>query len=418
MSIEEPWQALKYTYNVDFTKPYFLAKHFSIFDVDRKVVAQAPENACDAEITYSDSKNTVAKSIAASCSIEGSYMAFSGKASMGLSATSNSQTHTIRIDARVRARSYACSAKGRFRMSPHKFLEDGVADYINDESPEDIVDMLGCFYAYKCALGGVFEKSYIMEATEDDDEQSVHAELEASYGGLFSVSGSAQMKATSRKSNKNCRMTIKWHCEGGNTKLWLGCNRSNFEATQKAWAATVDDSNLFVYGLKLQPIWKLIKKVNPQKGKAVQALLEKRWAKQKWNPIKWAKKVNAIPTNCTVYLQGHTGNFLQNQAPRAHFTNTNRLGYEAMKIIHVGGGEYVIESQRTKCNLQAKPNGDCAFENKNRLLWERWTIEKVGKKYCFVSKHTGKVLQCRPNGSCATVNTNRLGYEQLNIFTR
>lgn len=87
-------------------------------------------------------------------------------------------------------------------------------------------------------------------------------------------------------------MSTKWHCEGGDTMVWLGATKDNQAEIQTRWSHTIDPSNLFVYDLKLKPIWKVLIKINKSKGLAVKNFLEKKWKAQgdSWSPRGFSHK--------------------------------------------------------------------------------------------------------------------------------
>jgi hypothetical protein len=290
MSAEEPFEALLYSYTVDYSKPYFLAKKFKLFATDKSLVGLSPSSVVDGQLSICDSKSTSGRTIAASASVEASFLAFSGKASMAVTAEDKSDIQTMRISARVRAAKFTATIKGKLALTPHKCLEDGVVDYINDttNSVQELCELFGPFFATQCTLGGVFEKNHVMEVTQQDTDRSVTAELSASYGISFcNGSGRTQFELKTRTSNSQARQSSSWHCEGGESSQWLGVSDSNFETIKATWAASVGRSNLFPFDLKLKPIWVLVNKVNPSRAAAMQQWFEAKWSREAWNPSRF-----------------------------------------------------------------------------------------------------------------------------------
>jgi hypothetical protein len=128
MSEEQPFEALLYSYTVDYSKPYFLAKKFKLFPTDSSLVGLSPSSVVDGQIEIFDSKSTSGQNIAVSAGLEGSCMAFSGKASMAVSAEDKSDIQTMRISARVRAAKFTATFSSKLALNPHQFLEQGVVE--------------------------------------------------------------------------------------------------------------------------------------------------------------------------------------------------------------------------------------------------------------------------------------------------
>ncbi len=163
-------------------------------------------------------------------------------------------------------------------------------DYINDtsHSVQDLCELLGPFFATQCTLGGVFEKNHVLEVTLKDTETSVMAELSASYGANL-CGGNSKFERKNRSSFSQARQSTSWHCEGGDSTLWLGdsSNESKFESIQAKWAVSLNQSNLFPYELKLKPIWALVNGVNPSRAAAMRQWFEAKWSREIWNPTRF-----------------------------------------------------------------------------------------------------------------------------------
>jgi len=199
---------------------------------------------------------------------------------MSASTESSSKIKTARIDVCIKATTKTAQASAGMQLTPHKFLNETVADFIKESTPEDITENVGVFYAQSFELGGLFRKTYVMEMQESDTSSSITAELKASYGpGLVGkVSGSAKMEYGTRSSNKNAKMKTTWHCEGGDTTVWLGCSGpGNIDSTQSDWAQSMNDTNLFCYNMKVKPIWELCAKVDKAKGEEVKEYCLAKW---------------------------------------------------------------------------------------------------------------------------------------------
>jgi len=276
--------AILYAYRIDADAPNFLNRGDLIFNVDRdKDVSILHNSEMKTSYRYSDSEHTVAQNIAASMKVAGNYGAFSGSASMEMSSSSNKNTKTIRIDSMIKSVEYEVSAQGAFRTFPERFLTDNFKETVERSSVEQLAEIVGIFFATKLDLGGEIMKSYTMEATEEDTEMSVKAELQAEYkSALMGASVEASGSYASRKNNKESKVKISWSAQGGKTNVWLGRTFSDkgsnsVASIQEEWAASITDRNMYPTNFELRPMWDLVKAVDAKKGAEFQSYLEKKW---------------------------------------------------------------------------------------------------------------------------------------------
>ena len=225
---EEVWEAILYGYVIDPDAPAFLGRGDRIFDISTdeqvdELIAISSNSQMHMQFEYSDSEHTAAKNFAASVSIEGSYGAFSAAASMEVSKSSSSSIKTVRMDALTKAIVYEVSSIGGFRTFPERYVTNNFKEAVKALSVEQIEKRIGVFYATKMNLGGELRKSYIMQATEEDSEQSITTELQASYGNsMMGISATASLGVSSRDSTSSAQMNVEWSAKGGDTTVWLG----------------------------------------------------------------------------------------------------------------------------------------------------------------------------------------------------
>ena len=175
------------------------------------------------------------------------------------------------------------SSKEAFRTRPADFLTDNFKRAVKRLPVEDIEKLIGVFYATEMDLGGEVRKSYTMQATSKDTEQSIMTEVSGgAEGGLFKVSAEASYGVTSRSSNKNAAMNTEWSAKGGDATVWLSQNIDDDDVsnTQAKWASSIDNTNLYQFDFELKPMWDLVKAVDQKKGKEFQEYLEKKWRLQ------------------------------------------------------------------------------------------------------------------------------------------
>ena len=282
--MQHPREAICYSFVVDSTSPSHLKLSDKIFHVDfDKDVGYNPNNFMEMTTDYTDSSYTASQKVAADLGVKGNYGAFSGSASMSVSHNSDSSIKTVRLDAKCLAGISLVSAIGDFNSFPHERLSDSFKKAVELLSCEEFSSKIGIFYATDIHLGGRINKSYTMQATKEDTEVSVKAELEASYGaGCWGVTGTASNSVTNRTSNEKSSMKTEWRAQGGDTKIWLGCSfgpDSDAESVAKKWADSVNESNAYPINMTLRPIWELVKKVDGSKGSELENYLKHKWSK-------------------------------------------------------------------------------------------------------------------------------------------
>ena len=149
---------------------------------------------------------------------------------------------------------------------------------------DEFVSKVGIFYATDLHLGGCVRKSYIMQATKEDNEFSVKAEIEAKFGAGSWGNGKTSGSLTKRTDEAESSMKTEWRVQGGDTAKLLGLiSRSADDADANnlinEWAATVDQSNSWPISMTLKPIWELVGAVAPEKGKQLKEHLMNQWKK-------------------------------------------------------------------------------------------------------------------------------------------
>ena len=286
---ESAASAICYAYKVDPYSPTFLSKGDEIFMIDCKNDISISRNSTiDMKLQYSDTNFTAAHWAAVNMKVEGQYKAFSGAASMAVDTTENSKYHTVRVDAIGVCTKNCITTKGSFRTHPEKFLSDDFRSAVNELTMEEIESRIGVFYAIKLDLGGMVKRSYIMEATEEDNESKITAELQATFDReCLGASTSSTLKTECRTTNKNAKVRREWKAEGGDVDLWFKVRLSNADQSElssamevaKEWADTIDESNYYPFDFELRPLWELIEKVDKDKAKEFRLYLEEKWEK-------------------------------------------------------------------------------------------------------------------------------------------
>ena len=343
--MKHPKEAICYSFAIDSTSPSYLKIKDKIFNVDFKEdVVYLPKRFTETVTEYFDSKNTASKKVAAEFGINGDlHMAFSGSTSMKISKNADKDIKTVRLDARCLSCIGIVSPIKEFNTFPQNKLNDTFKEAVGlleckeddkeaatspagqelketpagqeppaDQGPakpptgqaakgkkveksltfEEFASRVGIFYATDLHLGGSVRKSYIMQATKEDNEFSVKADIEAKFGAGSWGNGKASGSLTERTDEAESSMKTEWRVQGGDTTKLLGLiSRSADDADANnlinEWAATVDQSNSWPISMTLKPIWDLVGAVAPEKGKQLGEYLIEKWknADVEGNPV-------------------------------------------------------------------------------------------------------------------------------------
>ena len=291
--------AICYAYQVDPYSPTYLSRGDKIFEIDNKNdISISCHETIELKLQYSDSDFTAAHWVANKMKIGAHFKAFSGAASMAVEQIEASKYHTVRVDAIAVCTQECITAKGNFRTHPENHLTEDFKLAIKDLSVQEIESKIGVFYAVKVELGGMFQRSYVMEATEDDNESTITAELKSAFGkdclGV-SAEADAAFESNRRTVNRHAKVRQEWKAEGGNIDLWLqvGTSVSNGSGSSSAaeiaqeWAKTIDPSNVYPLNFELRPVWELIGDVDKEKGEQFKRYLEDKWEKDGNRHIPW-----------------------------------------------------------------------------------------------------------------------------------
>ena len=281
--------AICYAYTVDAYSPTHLLKGDKIFEIDEKVdISISTNDTIDMKLQYSDTNYTASHHAADSMKVGAHFKAFSGAASMALDTSGESKYHTVRVDAIGVCTKTSITTRGSFRTHPQNHLTEDFKTSVRDLSVEDIASRIGVFYAVKLELGGMVKRTYVMEATEEDNESKITAELQSAFGKEClgaSASATASFQSGRSSSNKTANVRQEWRAEGGETDLWFKIGTSDKSEVSTAteiareWAQTIDSTNEYPFDFELRPIWELLHCVDKDKAREFRTYLENRWEK-------------------------------------------------------------------------------------------------------------------------------------------
>ena len=283
--------AICYAYQVDPYSPTYLSRGDMIFNIDEsKDIAITTNDTINMKLQYSDTQFTAAHWAAQSMKVGAHFKAFSGAASMAVEPNEESKYHTVRVDAIGVCTKNCITTRGNFRTHPEDCLTEDFKLAIKDLSLEEIESRIGVFYAIKLQLGGMVKRSYVMEATEEDNEVKITAELQAAFGKEclgVGLDAAATFERGRRSTNKNAKVRREWKAQGGDTDIWFRIGEGGADGPQfssameiaREWGKTIDKTNVYPFEFELRPLWELIEEVDKEKGKKFRIYLEDKWEK-------------------------------------------------------------------------------------------------------------------------------------------
>jgi len=382
------WEAILYGYVVDADSPSYLERGDEIFDVPASlkddVISIMSKEIMNMEVDYSDSEHTAAESLAVGMKVDVSYGAFSAAASMAVSSSSDKSIKTVRLDAVTKATKYEVKAIDEFLHHPEKFFTDAFKDVVKNRPFEYIEKNVGVFYAKRLDLGGELRKTYVMQATSQDNEMSVRAELEASYGkGLLGASVSASTEYGKRTSSKEANVKIEWLAKGGNTAIWFGArldtDQDGIDDIKRRWSSTINDDNLYQFNLRLGYVWDLIKEVDLARGIAYKAFLEAKWDSQ----YKAFKPSKFLVVERCGYIQHYGGKCIHPLDGSANPTPGTRIvihpGCRSERLYFCATSEGETEFKHKTSGLCIQPNSGSYSPADDERLVLKWCGHAAAK---------------------------------------
>jgi len=251
---------LQVTYDVDYSRPHSIKTKPPIFDRLRSghIIASQKSHVTGYCLSY-ESQEEYNEATSKSLSVDVNYGAFKASGSMSTQSSRSRKKKMFRFDQRVVAEQHEVQLNMTALIKPQKILGEDIIGLINDEDfeMEDFTSICGPFIATKVVLGGIMENTVFVEQDGRTSKDQVEAKISASYGGLIGgASASASGSSSSASWNSNVRITQQFHCEGGNTSIWLDYDgpgkEGNYKKIRKKWTDSIDDSNLYPVRVKFE----------------------------------------------------------------------------------------------------------------------------------------------------------------------
>lgn len=283
---------LTFAYAPDPASPNALRKRGDIFTLDNTMVTGTHDSRAYSTSKESSSLEESSKSIATSLNISGSYMAFSGSASLKFHSLSSSQHESLRRDVKLQAFQCELRASGDFHTRPELHLSESFTWAIANRDAATLARDFGPFYARGVQLGGQFATTYIMEKTSQDTSTTFSAEIEASYGkGPVEIKGALTLDTKNRHNTQSGSIERKVTWLGGDTSVLLSTPTDTSQINAE-WAATFTNDNLYPFSFELRPIWDLVKSVNHEKGVQLEEAYASTWSAE-FNELN--RQINSLP---------------------------------------------------------------------------------------------------------------------------
>jgi len=249
-----------------------------IFDLKKKDIMVTVAPTFKSSMLISENSEMHSRQVAASLHVKGSYGAFTGAASASLESSGGTETSTIRCNHDL----YAIKFKSQLNAFEYSSIfRRGLADFLLKQSPQQICDMFGQFFAASISFGGQVRLTRIIEKRREDTASSLRAEVSASYNAvLASVSASAGGSSASTSAIEGRREDVNLSVRGGDIKYWLGYDGRNYRECQRLWSNSIKEDEMYPMELHLEPLWKAFEGSPKLAGKAsaLKKYLEGTWA--------------------------------------------------------------------------------------------------------------------------------------------
>jgi len=272
-----PEEFLAYGFRTSATAPNLIDSTLLLFEP--RLLEKITYPLMDTNTIISDTMRETASKFSTRSGIDASYGAFSASAKLSTEKLNEKNERKLRVD---RLREVYTHKVIRSTVYPHKLLTEETKDYLLLESPENIVETLGEFYAKSIRLGGTLRVTNVLEMSESDDKETLGWEVAVKYGLGNTIGGSTEGSVSSGTFNGNKSINSLWQTLGGESSKWLGLkpDDSNIAEIQTAWQESFTAENSFPVRHELIPIWRILDRVNKTKGGEVETYLKNKWEKE------------------------------------------------------------------------------------------------------------------------------------------
>jgi len=275
--VANPEEYLTYGFKSSASSPNLIDSVFQMFVP--KLLKKIVFSRMDSVLIISDSMRETASKFSTQSGIYASYGAFSASAKLSTETLSTAKEKKLRVDRLTEVYTHKVT---RSTPYPSRLLTEDAIEFLQTETPGQIVETLGEFFAKSIRLGGVLRVTNLVEMSESDDKESLGWAVSAGYGLGNSISGSTEGNVSSGQFGEGRQVNSVWQTLGGNSSVWfnLAVDDSNIAEVQSAWQSTFSDENAFPVRQELMPIWRILDRVNTTKRDEVEKYLTEKWEKE------------------------------------------------------------------------------------------------------------------------------------------
>lgn len=276
---------IRYSFQPDSAAANLISPKKEIFDFPDEDIQIIKHTLAWLEESTSTTSEETARSFASKFGLgaEQTLASFAVAASASTNLTRTSTWKKFRFDAINKARRYSIRYLTPF---PWKHLNQDAKTFFMSSTPAEISKTYGAFYPHSLDLGGAVRTTIVKDVSRSYSLAEFESEQKASYQDV-AMATSAQISNSISGKNKHTRISerlySKFIIEGGDSNVWLQPRHQsvdNFNALLANWSDTIEDDNLVPIGIKLRPLWELVKKLDPARGDALEIYQRKLWTEQ------------------------------------------------------------------------------------------------------------------------------------------
>lgn len=262
------------SFRVDWTAPNFIRAGRELFDFGPDDVTVVPSNDQQTSDRIYKTSNKGSKLTSFNFGLHGSGMGFSAAASMSTNNMDKSNKKYVRIDHNIDVLESTVTMEPLF---PHQYLHNDTKDFLLTQSPEDIYETIGPYYASQFNLGATFELRVVGEVANEEQANDFVGDFKAHYFTFVqaSIGGSKN-----ESSSSSCtRYTTSYTTSGGDGTIWLSMSKTAKEMLDE-WQKSLTKDNVRPIRQKLQYVWQLLDHddMDRAKAEAVKKYILGKWA--------------------------------------------------------------------------------------------------------------------------------------------
>mmetsp|Transcript_105255 Transcript_105255/g.234889 ORF Transcript_105255/g.234889 Transcript_105255/m.234889 type:complete len:518 (-) Transcript_105255:131-1684(-) len=204
---------------------------------------------------------------------------FSASISASTDISSSSNVRKVRVDTFMRAMMAGASVDQDWVSHLTKHAKHTMMT----ATPAEIIEAYGAFFATEIRFGALIRLTMTKESSASDSKFSMEAALKAETPALLGSMG-ASAEASFSKSDEESKSAAKIEMtiasEGGDPMIWFGHeadDEESMKAVKKEWKTSVTSDNAMPVHFTMVPLWRVVEKLDPEKGHALQLEIQRLW---------------------------------------------------------------------------------------------------------------------------------------------